>query len=151
MTALPWLNADRTTTALTDCGTARAIMGDHFVELEVAARCFRTRLCPNILRRFNHIPYTGEVLRQSAPTEVLVPDLGLPICELCLLARGNMLQRESGETTGESLATSLQHLCEQYHAAHLTEACRWRLVPVELVTSSCDESLATRVMGVNQT
>lgn len=126
-------------------------MGDRFVELEVAARCFRTKLYPRTIHQFSHIPYTAETLRMSASADVLVPDLGLTICELCLLARGNMLQGESGRTTGECLATSLQNWCEQYHAAHFSETCRWRLVPLELVTSSCDETLAKRIGQVSQT
>lgn len=146
-----WQNADRTTKPLTDAAVAHAIMGEHSVDLEVAARCSRTKLYPNTVRQFSHVPYTKEALQGSALSEVLVPDLGLTICELCVLARGNMLQRESGETTGEGLTASLQNWCEQYHAAHRSEACRWRLVPLELVASSCDESLARRVMQANQT
>lgn len=126
-------------------------MGDRFVGLKVAAKFLRTMLYPSTIRQFSHIPYAAETLRMSASADVLVPDLGVTICELCLLARGNMLQRESGETTGDGLTASLQSWCEQYHAAHLTEACRWRLVPLELVTSSGDESLASRVMRANQT
>lgn len=151
MVKLPGNSADRATAALTTPGVAQDIMGDHGVELEIAARRFRTILCPHIESQFSHVPYTSEVLRQSASAEVLVPDLGLTICELCLLARGDMLQKESGRTVGECLATSLQGWCEQYHAAHLSEARRWRLVPLELVTSSCDESLASRIGQVNQT
>lgn len=150
MIELPRLNADRTTAALSTPGAARKIMGDHFVELEVAARFLRTRLYPNTIRQFSHIPYTAEVLRQSASSQVLIPDLGITICELCLLARGNMLQRESGETTGNGLAASLQNWCEQYHAAHLTETCRWRLVPLKLVANSCNKSLARRVKQANK-
>lgn len=138
--------ADRMTIPHTDPETALTIMGGNFIGLEAAARCFRTGMFPGFARQFGNIPYSSHTLRGSALTELLFPDLGLTICELCMMSKGNMFHPvlEEAPCTSE-LTRSLQHWCEEYHAAHLSEVRRWRLIPVGLIDCSDDLSLASRI------